>query len=155
VKSRKRSPTFDGSTSPTQVESSPSRRRRAPLTGSSPLARKVAPGGVTQALQHARTSAGGRGAEVGGDFSLNAGEVLQIAVGGEGGAGSIRGGGGGSISSSERLSRKHRANRSISPTAWSAAPSNSPPAGERSSRLLSRAAGRQNPCMVSRTALQS
>src|SRR5215510_1885929 len=35
-----------------------------------------------------------------------------------------------SISSSERLSRKHRANRSINPTAWSAAPSNSPPASE-------------------------
>src|SRR5262249_55179383 len=35
-----------------------------------------------------------------------------------------------SISSSDRLSRKHRANRSISPTAWSAAPSNNPPASE-------------------------
>jgi hypothetical protein len=41
--------------------------------------------------------AGGRGAEVGGDFSLNAGEILQIAVGGEGGAGSVGGGGGGSF----------------------------------------------------------
>ena len=35
-----------------------------------------------------------------------------------------------SISSSDRLSRKHRANRSISPTARSAAPSNIPPASE-------------------------
>src|SRR3974390_389706 len=35
-----------------------------------------------------------------------------------------------SISSSDRLPRKHRANRSISPTARSAAPSNIPPASE-------------------------
>src|SRR6266849_211456 len=44
---------------------------------------------------------GGRGAEIGGDFTLTAGEVLQIAVGGAG-AGSIQfyvgsGGGGGSF----------------------------------------------------------
>src|SRR6266581_8288190 len=31
---------------------------------------------------------GGRGAEIGGDFSLTAGEILQIAVGGAGGNGS-------------------------------------------------------------------
>jgi hypothetical protein len=37
---------------------------------------------------------GGRGAEIGGDFSLTAGEILQIAVGG---AGSDTGGGGGSF----------------------------------------------------------
>src|SRR5215469_3699730 len=36
---------------------------------------------------------GGRGAEIGGDLSLTAGEILQIAVGGAGGG---RGGGGGS-----------------------------------------------------------
>src|ERR1700752_891306 len=39
-------------------------------------------------------SPGGLGAEIGGDFSLTAGEVLQIAVGG---AGSGAGGGGGSF----------------------------------------------------------
>src|SRR5258708_6462364 len=42
--------------------------------------------------------AGGRGAEIGGDFSLTAGEILQIAVGGAGmSAGTFfgRGGGGG------------------------------------------------------------
>ena len=37
---------------------------------------------------------GGRGAEIGGDFSLTAGEVLQIAVGGVGLPGSSGGGGG-------------------------------------------------------------
>jgi hypothetical protein len=37
---------------------------------------------------------GGRGAEIGGDFSLTAGEILQIAVGGSGG-GAVGGGGGG------------------------------------------------------------
>jgi hypothetical protein len=36
---------------------------------------------------------GGRGAEVGGNFSLNTAEVLQIAVGGAGGVGSNGGGG--------------------------------------------------------------
>jgi PEP-CTERM motif len=45
--------------------------------------------------------AGGRGAEIGGDFSLSAGEILQIAVGGAGsdnsGAGGGGGGGGGSF----------------------------------------------------------
>jgi PEP-CTERM motif len=42
---------------------------------------------------------GGRGAEIGGDFSLTAGEILQIAVGGAGGNGSFNdaGGGGGSF----------------------------------------------------------
>jgi hypothetical protein len=42
---------------------------------------------------------GGRGAEIGGDFSLTAGEILQIAVGGAGGNGSGNdaGGGGGSF----------------------------------------------------------
>src|SRR6202047_3634406 len=39
--------------------------------------------------------AGGRGAEIGGDFSLTAGETLQIAVGGAGGGGSFPGNGGG------------------------------------------------------------
>lgn len=39
--------------------------------------------------------AGGRGAEIGGDFSLTAGEVLQIAVGGAGGSLGAGGGGGG------------------------------------------------------------
>src|SRR6266446_157627 len=39
--------------------------------------------------------AGGRGAEIGGDFSLIAGEILQIAVGGAGMR--ISGGGGGSF----------------------------------------------------------
>src|SRR6266404_8302254 len=38
---------------------------------------------------------GGRGAEIGGDFSLTAGEILQIAVGGAGGNGSGNAGGGG------------------------------------------------------------
>jgi len=40
---------------------------------------------------------GGRGAEIGGDFGLTAGEVLQIAVGGAGlpGSGTSGGGGGG------------------------------------------------------------
>ena len=38
---------------------------------------------------------GGIGAEVGGDFSLTAGEMLQIAVGGAGGSGTVGGGGGG------------------------------------------------------------
>jgi hypothetical protein len=43
--------------------------------------------------------AGGRGAEIGGDFSLTAGEILQIAVGGSGSAvgGASGGGGGGSF----------------------------------------------------------
>jgi hypothetical protein len=41
--------------------------------------------------------AGGRGAEIGGDFNLTAGEILQIVVGGAGGtaAGNGAGGGGG------------------------------------------------------------
>src|SRR5690242_4602059 len=43
--------------------------------------------------------AGGRGAEIGGDFSLDAGDILRIAVGGAGfrfsGGGSSGGGGGG------------------------------------------------------------
>ena len=38
---------------------------------------------------------GGRGAEIGGDFLLTAGEVLQIAVGGTGGTPTTLGGGGG------------------------------------------------------------
>jgi hypothetical protein len=38
---------------------------------------------------------GGRGAEIGGDFSLTGGEILQIAVGGAGGNGSGNAGGGG------------------------------------------------------------
>jgi hypothetical protein len=38
--------------------------------------------------------AGGRGAEIGGDFSLSAGEILQIAVGGAGSDNSGAGGGG-------------------------------------------------------------
>jgi PEP-CTERM motif len=38
---------------------------------------------------------GGKGAEIGGDFVLDAGEVLQIAVGGVGGTRSFGGGGGG------------------------------------------------------------
>src|SRR5262245_23129581 len=38
---------------------------------------------------------GGRGAEIGGDFSLTAGEILWIAVGGAGDDGTIVGGGGG------------------------------------------------------------
>jgi hypothetical protein len=38
---------------------------------------------------------GGKGAEIGGDFSLTAGEVLEIAVGGAGGTGSASPGGGG------------------------------------------------------------
>jgi hypothetical protein len=46
------------------------------------------PGGVF-------VSAGGRGAEIGGDFFLIAGEILQIVVGGAGGTSS--GGGGGSF----------------------------------------------------------
>jgi hypothetical protein len=37
---------------------------------------------------------GGRGAEIGGDFSLTAGEMLEIAVGGAGGSGDGGGGGG-------------------------------------------------------------
>src|SRR5215470_8978704 len=41
---------------------------------------------------------GGLGAEIGGDFSLTAGEILQIAVGGGGGSGSRGGGGGGGAS---------------------------------------------------------
>src|SRR6266446_2108111 len=41
------------------------------------------------------SGAGGRGAEIGGDFSLTAGEILQIAVGGGGGSGSGSAGGGG------------------------------------------------------------
>jgi PEP-CTERM motif len=41
------------------------------------------------------TGPGGLGAEIGGDFSLSAGEVLQIAVGGAGTNGSGGGGGGG------------------------------------------------------------
>jgi hypothetical protein len=40
-------------------------------------------------------SGGGLGAEIGGDFTLNAGEVLQIAVGGQGADGTFSGGGGG------------------------------------------------------------
>jgi PEP-CTERM motif-containing protein len=40
-------------------------------------------------------SPGGQGAEIGGDFSLTAGEVLQIAVGGAGSDGGFNGGGGG------------------------------------------------------------
>jgi PEP-CTERM motif len=41
--------------------------------------------------------AGGQGAEIGGNFSLTAGETLQIAVGGAGGEGTGGGGGGGSF----------------------------------------------------------
>jgi hypothetical protein len=45
------------------------------------------------------TGVGGLGAEIGGDFTLNAGEILQIAVGGAGasGVGAAGGGGGGSF----------------------------------------------------------
>jgi hypothetical protein len=43
------------------------------------------------------TGPGGRGAEIGGDFILNAGENLQIAVGGSGTSGQAGGGGGGSF----------------------------------------------------------
>jgi hypothetical protein len=39
--------------------------------------------------------AGGRGAEIGGDFNLTAGEILQIVVGGAGGTGAGNGAGGG------------------------------------------------------------
>src|SRR5689334_2806411 len=41
------------------------------------------------------TGMGGRGAEIAGDFSLTAGEALQIAVGGAGEGGTGGGGGGG------------------------------------------------------------
>ena len=41
--------------------------------------------------------AGGLGAEIGGDFSLTVGEILQIAVGGAGMTGEGGGGGGGSF----------------------------------------------------------
>src|SRR5437867_1616620 len=40
-------------------------------------------------------TSGGRGAEIGGDFSLTAGDKLQIAVGGAGSTGRFGGGGGG------------------------------------------------------------
>ena len=42
-------------------------------------------------------ASGGLGAEIGGDFNLTFGEVLQIAVGGVGGSGDGGGGGGGSF----------------------------------------------------------
>ncbi len=58
-----------------------------------------AQGGGTAGTQGSPGS-GGLGAEIGGDFSLTAGEVLQIAVGGAGimpGSGTASGGGGGSF----------------------------------------------------------
>jgi hypothetical protein len=59
----------------------------APVTGSYRILAFGAQGGGDDA------SRGGNGAEIGGEFSLTAGEVLQIAVGGGGGVGP---GGGGS-----------------------------------------------------------
>src|SRR5690348_3057936 len=70
-----------------------------PGTGTYQILAFGAQGGNVSCLGMVGT--GGRGAEIGGDFSLAAGEILQIAVGGSGsGVGSIvdsSGGGGGSF----------------------------------------------------------
>src|SRR4051812_10456174 len=67
----------------------------APTTGTYHILAFGAQGGG------AGSAGGGNGAEIGGDFSLTAGEVLTIDVGGAGGAGgtgiSSGGGGGGSF----------------------------------------------------------
>jgi hypothetical protein len=49
------------------------------------------------------SGAGGRGAEIGGDFSLTAGEIVQIAGGGGGGDGGNNDGGGGGAQGGQRL----------------------------------------------------
>src|SRR5215831_13949918 len=64
-----------------------------PTTGSYQILAFGAQGGITAGSLSG--GLGGRGAEVGGDFGLTAGEVLQIAVGGVGMPGSGTGGGGG------------------------------------------------------------
>jgi hypothetical protein len=57
-----------------------------------------AQGGNGRALTSLQVSQGGQGAEIGGNFSLTAGETLQIAVGGAGmSTGLVGGGGGGSF----------------------------------------------------------
>ena len=57
-----------------------------------------AQGGNGRALTSLQVSQGGRGAAIGGDFALTAGETLQIAVGGAGmSTGLVGGGGGGSF----------------------------------------------------------
>jgi len=70
-----------------------------PIKGTYQIIAFGAQGGESIAGQS--PGAGGRGAEIGGEFSLTAGESLQIAVGGAGMAGSVTftggGGGGGSF----------------------------------------------------------
>jgi hypothetical protein len=68
-----------------------------PTTGTYQILAFGAQGGTVNFLGTVGT--GGRGAEIGGDFSLTAGEILQIAVGGSGSAvgGTSGGGGGGSF----------------------------------------------------------
>ncbi|HYZ42273.1 MAG TPA: autotransporter, partial [Stellaceae bacterium] len=70
-----------------------------PITGSYQILAFGAQGGESIAGQS--PGAGGLGAEIGGEFSLTAGEILQIAVGGAGMAGNLNftggGGGGGSF----------------------------------------------------------
>lgn len=60
-----------------------------PATGSYQITAFGAQGGNTN------NGLGGRGAEIGGDFSLTAGEVIEIAVGGAGASTSFSNGGGG------------------------------------------------------------
>ena len=80
-----RSPTLRCSTSPIPEASSTSRYRPPTPIRSSPLARRAAAAAAFYFAASADIGAGGRGAEIGGDFILTAGEVLQIAVGGMGG----------------------------------------------------------------------
>jgi hypothetical protein len=65
-----------------------------PIDGTYQIIAFGAQGGNTTPLYGA---VGGRGAEIGGDFSLTAGKILQIAVGAAGSAGVGGGGGGGSF----------------------------------------------------------
>jgi hypothetical protein len=64
-----------------------------PTTGTYQILAFGAQGGTVTLLDMVGT--GGRGAEIGGDFSLTTGEMLQIAVGGSGGRVGLTGGGGG------------------------------------------------------------
>src|SRR5947207_14515050 len=68
-----------------------------PTTGSYQILAFGAQGGNSE-IRAGSFGVGGLGAQIGGDFSLTAGEILQIAVGGSGGSDNRGGGGGGGAS---------------------------------------------------------
>jgi hypothetical protein len=75
----------------------------APTTGDYEITAYGAQGGGSEQISHAT---GGKGAEIRGTFTLTAGEILEIAVGGVGGGARYSGGGGAAPSSSGRATRR-------------------------------------------------